>query len=268
MRDFANNFTTTEFVDNKITPSLYELVNTYEPEIFWSDGEWDAPSEYWHAQEFLAWLYNTSPVKDTVVTNDRWGGDTLCKHGGYYTCADRYNPGVLQPHKWENCMTLDKSWGYRKNANIEDYMTPEKLIQTIVESVSCGGNVLVNVGPTKEGIISPVQQERLLQMGEWLGINGEAIYESVPWLYQNDTVTPDVWYTTNKNETKVYAVLINWSQEVNLGAVEMQTVSAVRMLGAEGMLLWSGAEVGINVILPALDKVDSKWAWTLVIEKV
>lgn len=147
-------------------------------------------------------------------------------------------------------------------------MTPEKLIQTIVESVSCGGNVLVNVGPTKEGIISPVQQERLLQMGEWLGINGEAIYESVPWLYQNDTVTPDVWYTTNKNETKVYAVLINWSQEVNLGAVEMQTVSAVRMLGAEGMLLWSGAEVGINVILPALDKVDSKWAWTLVIEKV
>jgi len=56
------------------------------------------------------------------------------------------------------------------------------------------GNVLVNVGPTREGMIPPIQQERLLQMGNWLDINGEAIYNSVPWTFQNDTVTPGVWY--------------------------------------------------------------------------
>lgn len=55
------------------------------------------------------------------------------------------------------------------------------------------GNILVNVGPTKEGIIIPVQQERLIQMGDWLRINGQAIYESVPWTFQNDTATSGVW---------------------------------------------------------------------------
>lgn len=91
-------------------------------------------------------------------------------------------------------MTLDKqSWGYRKNAKIEDYLTPEELMRTLVETVSCGGNLLVNVGPTREGMIAPIQQERLLQMGDWLGVNGVAVYGSVPWTSQNDTVTQGVW---------------------------------------------------------------------------
>lgn len=70
-------------------------METYQPEIIWTDGEWDVEDWYWHATEFLAWLYNESPVKDTVVANDRWGSGTLCKHGGFYTCADRYNPGKV-----------------------------------------------------------------------------------------------------------------------------------------------------------------------------
>lgn len=68
-------------------------MQTYKPEIIWSDGEWEANSDYWSAKEFLAWLYNISPVKDTVVVNDRWGSESLCKHGGFLTCEDRYNPG-------------------------------------------------------------------------------------------------------------------------------------------------------------------------------
>jgi len=56
------------------------------------------------------------------------------------------------------------------------------------------GNILINVGPTKEGTIPIILQERLLQMGEWLGINGEAIYTTVPWTVQNDTLTSDVWF--------------------------------------------------------------------------
>lgn len=92
-------------------------------------------------------------------------------------------------------MTLDKlSWGYRRNANLDDYLSPQELITTLVETVSCGGNLLVNVGPTKDGIIDIIQQERLLEMGEWLKINGPAIYGSAPWREaQNDTVTKGVW---------------------------------------------------------------------------
>lgn len=58
---------------------------------------------------------------------------------------------------------------------------------------SCGGNVLINIGPTHDGRIAPVFEERLKEMGQWLGVNGEAIYESIPWSHQNDTTTPDVW---------------------------------------------------------------------------
>jgi len=58
---------------------------------------------------------------------------------------------------------------------------------------SCGGNILINVGPTADGMIAPIFQERLRQLGSWLGVNGEAIYASKPWKHQNDTVTPRLW---------------------------------------------------------------------------
>ena len=69
-------------------PELYELVQSYQPDLIWSDGD-AGPVDYWKSREFLTWLYNDSPVKDKVVVNDRWGGGTACKHGGFFNCADR-----------------------------------------------------------------------------------------------------------------------------------------------------------------------------------
>ena len=96
-----------------------------------------------------------SPVKDTVVVNDRWGSDSRCKHGGYYTCHDRYNPGELHNliqgtnrtlnhvcigklvnHKYENAMTIQKtSWGYIRNTNISGYLTIHDLLYELVTTV-------------------------------------------------------------------------------------------------------------------------------------
>jgi alpha-L-fucosidase len=56
----------------------------------------------------------------------RWGAGTACKHGGFLNCKDKYNPGVKQTRKWENAMTLDKgSWGNRRNAKFENFLSPE-----------------------------------------------------------------------------------------------------------------------------------------------
>nr|CAD7199487.1 unnamed protein product [Timema douglasi] len=97
-------------------------------------------SDYFRSKEFLAWLYNESPVKDTVAVNDRWGNDAKCQHGGYFNCDDRLNPGTLMVHKWENAMTIDKSsWGFRRNARLSNILTIEELLNNFVKAVSCNG---------------------------------------------------------------------------------------------------------------------------------
>ncbi|XP_041771172.1 putative alpha-L-fucosidase [Anopheles merus] len=279
LNDKLHVFMQREYVDGKVWPELQELVNTYRPEVLWSDGDWEAPDGYWKAKEFFAWLYNESPVRDTIVTNDRWGMGTLCLHGDFHTCSDRYNPGVLQKHKWENAMTIDrKSWGHRVNARLEDFMTTDELIGELVTTVSCGGNILINVGPTKAGTIEAIFAERLVEMGRWLKVNGPAIYKSQPWQYQNDTLTGSVWYTTTKgsshrrsNFRTIFATVLDYPYKTNsvrLGAFSNQVtnIAQITMLGYNTALKWKPTEDGIMVEFPPkneIDRLELKHAWTL-----
>ncbi|XP_046402393.1 alpha-L-fucosidase-like [Ischnura elegans] len=274
LKDKNNKFETNEFVRNKMLPELKEMIMKYKPEVIWSDGDWEAKDSYFTSQEFLAWLYNESPVKDTVVTNDRWGQGTGCTHGGYFSCQDRYNPGTLQQHKWENAMTLDRSsWGYRRTASLSDYLTIGELLKTLASTISCGGNLLVNIGPTAYGKIPPIGEERLRQMGKWLQINGEAIYSSKPWVFQNDTLNPDVWYTTKSDDPDctVYAIVLKWPGENTLRirspAVSSQT--AVEMIGYSGQLKWTVEEDTRDLVIEFPNAAEvSKWAWVLRIKRL
>ncbi|CAF1971844.1 unnamed protein product [Rotaria magnacalcarata] len=137
LEDKKNGFKTQMFPFGKTLPELKEIVETYKPSVIWSDGDWEASDEYWNSTGFLAWLYNESPVRDTVVVNDRWGSGIPCQHGGFYTCADRYNPGHLITHKWEDCFTIDKSsWGYVRTSSANDYLTIEEILYQIITTVS------------------------------------------------------------------------------------------------------------------------------------
>nr|XP_022920961.1 alpha-L-fucosidase-like [Onthophagus taurus]XP_022920962.1 alpha-L-fucosidase-like [Onthophagus taurus] len=270
LADKKKNFTTQDYVDHKMLPELKELIETYKPEVIWSDGDWEAKDEYFRSKDFLAWLYNESPVKESVVANDRWGSGIPCHHGGYYTCTDRYNPGVLQSHKWENCMTVDKiSWGYRKNAKISDYLTPNELIKTLVETVSCGGNILINVGPTKEGTIIPVFQERLRQLGEWLKINGEGIYETVPWDVQKDDKTPNVWYTSSSKKDIIYAIVLEWPNNdiLELGSVvKLFYYKNTTVQLRSNTLKWMYLNDYVKIFMVKEGIEDAPWGWVLKIK--
>ncbi|KPP79853.1 plasma alpha-L-fucosidase-like [Scleropages formosus] len=255
LQDAANVFKTNLFPTSKSLPELYEIVNKYKPEVLWSDGDGDAP---YH------------PVRETVVTNDRWGVGTMCQHGGFYTCTDRYNPGHLLKHKWENCMTIDqKSWGFRRDAQLSDFLTIEHLVATLVETVSCGGNLLMNVGPTHDGRIVPIFEERLRQMGQWLGVNGEAIYNTSAWRAQNDTATPGIWYTWKPQEKTIYAVFLQWPTGGNVTLnvpVVSEGKTQVTLLGYAQPLKWTSVKpTGLTVFLPSfsIGQMPCYWAWTL-----
>lgn len=150
-------------------------------------------------------------------------------------------------------MTIDKkSWGFRRNAMLEDYFSTSELIKELASTVSCGGNLLMNVGPTKDGIISPIYEERLRDMGKWLKINGEAIYKTIPWHTQNDTITGDVWYTVGQDRRNLYGIMLTWPKDnrLKLGSVSFLFDAEFTILGHEIKLKWEKADKGIVLVLP------------------
>jgi alpha-L-fucosidase len=166
-QDRENQFQTQQFVTNKGLPELYDLVAQYQPDLIWSDGDWEAHSDYWRAREFLSWYSNQSSVASTAVWNDRWGIDALCRHGSFLTCQDRFNPDVYQARKFENALTIDKSsWGFNRNStNLSMYMTVQEIIYTLVQVVALNGNMLLNLGPNADGTIDPIFLDRLHGVG-------------------------------------------------------------------------------------------------------
>jgi len=275
LADKANNFNTSTFVDSKVMPELYELVNTYKPDVIWSDGDWETDSEYWRSKEFLAWLYTDSPVKDTVITNDRWGTDAECAHG-VNTCTDRYNPGSLQPDKWENAFTIDAtSWGLAREHGLETYLSMTEILTQLVSTVACGGNALINVGPAADGTIHPIFEERLRALGRFLAVSGEGIYKSVPWRAQNDTAA-STWYTaaaTAEGEGKaagtqvVYAHVLEWPSDnvltLSEPVVDPASTTIQLLGGSGGDLSFTALPSGVSVELPLSKAIMEMDAWTI-----
>jgi alpha-L-fucosidase len=168
------------YIHDHMFPQFKDMVTQLKPSIIFSDGEWDLPSSDWHSPELLTWLFNESPVKDEVVINDRWGSDTRHKHGGYWTTE--YTAGMSgMDHPWEESRGMGYSYGYNRAERLEDYHTPRELVIMLVDIVSRGGNLLLDIGPAADGTIPVIMQDRLHQIGAWLKVNGEAIYGTRPW---------------------------------------------------------------------------------------
>ncbi|TAM81359.1 MAG: alpha-L-fucosidase, partial [Acidobacteria bacterium] len=143
------------YVTGHMVPQMKDLVERYHPSILWTDGEWEQPSSYWHSTDFLAWLFNDSPVKSDIVINDRWGKETRGADGGFYTSeygmAHGKQAEYASVHKWEECQGIGKSFGYNRMETASDYKSAAQLIHLLVDSVAKGGNLLLDIGPTADG---------------------------------------------------------------------------------------------------------------------
>ena len=181
------------FVREHMQPQLRDLVTRYRPDVLWADGEWDGPESLWNSRQFLAWLFNESPASEIVV-NDRWGQGCRHQHGGYYTTE--FTPGMPDGrHPWEENRTITRpraydaedrplwyEWVFDRQLILADYYSPRELVLTLADTISRGGNLLSNVGPTPDGRLRVIEEERLGQIGDWLSVNGEAIFGTRPWL--------------------------------------------------------------------------------------
>ncbi|NQV32368.1 MAG: alpha-L-fucosidase, partial [Phycisphaeraceae bacterium] len=168
------------FVSEHLFPQFKDLVTRYQPDVIWSDGEWSMPWENWRSPELLAWLFNNASNEKDLVINDRWGKGVRHKHGSFYTTE--YGSGMDDDaHPWEENRGMGHSYGYNRAENLADYRTAQELILMLVDVVSRGGNLCLDIGPRADGTIPVVMQERLLQIGDWLKHNGEAIYGTRMW---------------------------------------------------------------------------------------
>jgi alpha-L-fucosidase len=244
-------------------PQMKDVITRYEPSILFTDGEWDHPSETWHSCEFLAWLFNEASCKDEIVINDRWGKETRSQHGGYFTTEYGqvgWGKDLGMARKWEECRGIGASFGYNRNESINEYAKTGDIIHLLIGIVSKGGNLELNVGPTADGRIPVIMQERLLEIGDWLKVNGEAIYGTHSWREITDGEL--VCYTAK--DKAVYAISKKFPErELILSAPKPGRDVSVTILGKETPLKWKyeNGKFVIEVPLMSVEEVPSRHAY-------
>jgi alpha-L-fucosidase len=268
------------YVNDYMLPQMKDLIMTYKPDVFWTDGDWEGSDTLFRSTEFLAWLYNESPVKDRVVTYDRWGKGIRFHHGSVYT--PEYQPDLdVKDHYWEESRGMGYSYGYNRAEDSWDYNSAQSLVLQLIDKVSRGGNFLLDIGPDEHGKIPPIMEERLLQIGDWMKINSEAIYGASRWktaaqwgpgrqdykpkdgggdLLLKLTVDPEPGYavkecffTYNRERKDLYLLLPKWTGRLTVHDLALAPGSKAELLGAKAALsvLQKGKDVVID--MPAFD---------------
>lgn len=162
---------------------LKELLTNYgKIGVIWFDGEWEDTWTHERGKDLYNYLRKLSP--DLIINNrvdkGRSGMAGLTKDSTYYgdfgTPEQEIPLTGLPGVDWESCMTVNDHWGYNKND--QNWKSSEDLVHKLIDIASKGGNFLLNVGPTSEGVIPPASVDRLKDMGDWMKENGEAIYET------------------------------------------------------------------------------------------
>ena len=256
-----------------------------------ADGEWDHTSDEWKSDEFLAWLFNESPCQ-------RRGGDQRPLGQGLpaATTAATTRPSTAKwaatrqlgaGRKWEECRGIGATFGYNRNETTGGL--PDlgyDLIRLLVNLVAKGGNLLLDIGPTADGRIPVIMQQRLIEMGDWLKVNGEAIYgtRSVDGIRRRSNSTGQRTRSRTHAESfsrPIFAsrprtarsTLFAWrlpTAEVRITSLgktaghASKAVAQVRLLGSDESLKWSQENDALVIQCP--QRVPCAYAVTFKIE--
>lgn len=156
-----------DYVYEKALPEVKQLLTEYGPiAIFW----WDTPREM--TKSVVDSLYHiTTALQPRIITNDRLGDDYEGDHKTFERNGPKHQP---EARYWELCQPVSASWGYRSDDN--KFKSASTLIHNLINQSSKGGNYLLNVSPTNEGILKEDAIKRMKAIGKWMGENSESIY--------------------------------------------------------------------------------------------
>ncbi|MBX3285154.1 MAG: alpha-L-fucosidase [Actinobacteria bacterium] len=163
-----------DYATGQVIPDVTELVDRYHPSILWCDIGGDP--DYFQSQRLIDHFKadGATAHPEGVVVNNRCG-----LPGDYDT--PEYQPVPDAPARYfEATRGLGSSFGFNRNEQLDDYLTDDQVIRTLIDTVAAGGNLLLDIGPEADGTIPQVMRDRLLALGAWLDVNGDAIYATEP----------------------------------------------------------------------------------------
>jgi alpha-L-fucosidase len=196
--DKAQDGSMDDYIDKVAVPQVKEILSNYgQVDILW----WDTPTDMTkeRAEKFLPILAE----HPNLITNNRLGGG----FNGDTETPEQFVPATGFPGRnWETCMTMNETWGFKSKDN--NWKTPTVIIQTLIDIVSKGGNYLLNVGPTSEGLVPQPSIDRLAEVGKWMKVNGEAIYGTTasPFSYLP-------WGRCTQKGNKLYLHIFEWPKD-------------------------------------------------------
>jgi alpha-L-fucosidase len=198
------------YVESYMKPQLEELLTGYgPPAVLWFDGDWVV--EWSDDQGRALYASLRSRQADLIINNrigaGRQGMKGMSKEGSFAgdfgTPEQEVPPTGLPGVDWESCMTMNDTWGFKHFDH--NWKSTEKLVRTLIDIASKGGNFLLNVGPTAEGVIPALSVERLSGMGRWLRVNGEAIYGT-----RASPVAAPAWGRITRKPGRLYLHVFDW----------------------------------------------------------
>lgn len=205
-----------------------EIIDRYRPQVLWFDWWLEQPAFEPYLRLLAAYYYNRAAEWGRgVVINYKW--TAFAEGSAVYDIERGAMPGI-RPDVWQNDSSVGKtSWGWIED---HDYKSLDDLVGELVDVVAKNGNLLLNIGPKADGTIAPAERELLEGIGDWLTVNGEAIFGSRPWLIPgegptevvagsmiDDAFAPytseDVRFTTRTDVTGdyVYATVLRWPED-------------------------------------------------------
>lgn len=261
------------YVEEYLKPQVRELVVKYDPAVLWFDGEWIPEWTHEHGLDMYQFVRSLKP--DIIINNrvdkGRKGMQGMNaedqEYAGDFGTPEQEILEGTSTFDWESCMTMNDTWGYKSGDN--NWKSAETLVHNIIDIAAKGGNYLLNVGPTAEGFIPEASVERLAEVGDWLTVNGEAIYstERLNKFKEGESL----YFTRSKDGQYIYAIVTAWpGRELRFFQVVPKEGSAVTMLGADQPLKWRIDEGETVIELPSsLQQEDgrpARYAWVFRME--